>query len=202
MRDVRASPPPVPEDARRRAANRAHAEVQKKKKDARAAKHDKKILEHEALEKRRWRQKQDGLPVELSPSPSPSENSSDEDGGIEGGRGPLDHLPDVGETVPGVSVSSPALPGGGGGGAPQSAIAYPASEADTPELWALGKRAIGPLGSTVVVEQAAVEATQLPPQRVEGVSESNEGRLAPVDTRAVSLPPPPLQRRVTVLKRL
>jgi len=34
MRDVRASPPPVPEDAERRAVNRAHAEVQKKKKNA------------------------------------------------------------------------------------------------------------------------------------------------------------------------
>ena len=191
MRDVRSSPPPIPEDARRRAANRAHAEAQKKKKDARAAKRDKKILEREALEKRRRRQKQDGLPVELSPSPSPSENSSDEDSGIEGGRGPLDHLPDVGETVPGASASSLALLGGGGGGAPGSGIAYPASEADTPELRALGKRAVGPLGSTVVVEQAAVEATQLPPQRVEGVSESDEGRLAPADTGAVSLPPPP-----------
>ena len=85
MRDVRASPPPVPKDARWRAANRAHAEAQKKKKDARAAKRDKKILKREALEKHRRRQKQDGLPVELSPSPSPSENSLDEDGGFEGG---------------------------------------------------------------------------------------------------------------------
>ena len=159
---MRASPPPVPEDARRRAANRAHAEAQKKK-DARAAKRDKKILEREALEKRRRRQKQDGLPVELSPSPSPSENSSDEDGGIEGGRGPLDHLLDVRETVPGASASSPAFPGGGGDGATGSAIAHPTLEADMLEIWALGKGAVGPLGSTVVVEQAAVEATQLPP---------------------------------------
>ena len=95
-------------------------------------------------------------------SPSPSEDSSDEDDGFELGRGPLDYLPDVGETVPGASVSSPALPGGGGGGAPGSATAYSASEADMPELRALGKRAIGPLGLMVVVEQAAVEATQLP----------------------------------------
>ena len=77
MRDMRDSPPPVPEDARRRAANRAHAEAQKKK-DARAAKRDKKILEREALEKRRQRQKQDGLPVELSPSPSLLEDSEDD----------------------------------------------------------------------------------------------------------------------------
>ncbi|XP_066333169.1 uncharacterized protein [Miscanthus floridulus] len=34
MRDVRASPPPVPEDTRQRAINRAHAEAQKKRKDA------------------------------------------------------------------------------------------------------------------------------------------------------------------------
>jgi len=123
--------------------------------------------------------------------------------GSRGGRGPLDHLPDVGETVLGASASSLALLGGGGGGAPGSAIAFPMSEADTPKLRALGKRAVGPLGSMVVVEQAAVEATQLPPQRVEGVSESNEGRLAPADTEVVSLPPsPPLQRRVAVPKRL
>ena len=105
--------------------------------------------------------------------------------------------------MPGASASNLVLPGGGGGGAPGSAIAYPAFEADTHELWALGKRAVGPLGSTVLVEQAAVEATQLPPQRVEGVSESDEGRLAPADTGAVSLPPPPpLQRRVVVPKWL
>ena len=105
--------------------------------------------------------------------------------------------------MPGASASSPALPGGGGGGALGSTIAYPASEADTPELRALGKHAVGPLGSTVVVEQVAVEATQLPQQRVEGVLESDEGRLAPADTGAVSLPPPPpLQRRVVVPKRL
>jgi len=53
MRDVRASLPPVPEDARRRATNRAHAEAQKNKKDAKEARRNKKILEHEALEKRR-----------------------------------------------------------------------------------------------------------------------------------------------------
>ena len=53
MRDVRASPPPVPEDARQRAINRAHAEAQKKWKDAKAAKRMKKILAREELEKRR-----------------------------------------------------------------------------------------------------------------------------------------------------
>ena len=38
-------------------ANRAHAEAQKKKKDAKEARRNKKILKHEALEKRRRRQK-------------------------------------------------------------------------------------------------------------------------------------------------
>ncbi|XP_066351239.1 uncharacterized protein [Miscanthus floridulus] len=44
MRDVRASSPPVPEDARWRASNRAHAEAQKRQKDAKVAKRTKKIL--------------------------------------------------------------------------------------------------------------------------------------------------------------
>ena len=65
MRDVRDSPPPVPK-------------AQKKKKDAMEARRNKKILEREALEKRRQRQKQDGLPVELSPSPSLLEDSEDD----------------------------------------------------------------------------------------------------------------------------
>jgi len=68
---------------------------------------------------------------------------------------------------------------------------------------ALGKRAVSPVGSTVVVEQAVVGAMQLPPQRVEGVPESDEGRLAPVNTGAVPPPPPPpLKRRVAVPKWL
>ena len=88
-------------------------------------------------------------------------NGDDED---ERGRGPLDYLPDVEETAPKASASSPTLPGGGGGdSAPGSVIAHPASEADTPELRALGKRAVSPSGSTVVTEQAAAGATQLPP---------------------------------------
>jgi len=66
MRDVRASPPPVPEDARRRAINRAHAEAQKKRKDAKAAKRTKKILARGELDKRRRQQRNDGLPLEES----------------------------------------------------------------------------------------------------------------------------------------
>ncbi|XP_066361272.1 uncharacterized protein [Miscanthus floridulus] len=53
MRDMRASPPPVPEDARWRATNWAHVEAQKKLKDAKAAKRTKKILAREELDKRR-----------------------------------------------------------------------------------------------------------------------------------------------------
>ena len=50
---MRDSPPPVPEDARRRAVNRVHAEAQKRRKDAEAAKRTRKILTREELEKRR-----------------------------------------------------------------------------------------------------------------------------------------------------
>ena len=49
---MRSSPPPVPEDARRRAINRVHADTQKKWKDAKAAKRTKKILAREELDKR------------------------------------------------------------------------------------------------------------------------------------------------------
>ena len=61
---MRASPPPVPEDAERRAVNRAHAEAQKKKKDAEEAKRKRKNLEREELEKCRRHQRHEGLPVE------------------------------------------------------------------------------------------------------------------------------------------
>ena len=90
---MRASPPPVPEDAKRRAVNRAHAEAQKKK-DAEEAKRKRKNLEREELEKRRRHQRHEGLPVEPSLSPSLSDSSSDDDES-EAGRGILDHLPDI-----------------------------------------------------------------------------------------------------------
>ena len=101
MRDVRASPLPVLEDARWRAINRAHAEAQKKRKDAKAAKRTKQILTREKLDERRRQQRKDGLPLEESPSPSLSMDTSD--GGDEGERGwgPLDYLPDIEETAPG-----------------------------------------------------------------------------------------------------
>ena len=162
MRDIRASPPPVPEDAQRRAANRAYAEAQKKKKDAKTAKRKKKIVERDALEKRRRKQKLEGLPVEASPSTS-VEGSSGDDGG-EGGRGPLDHLPNVREMVLGASAGGPASQGGGEDGDSGRMSARPAAEDDMPETRALGKRAVSLLGSTAEVEQAAVGPA---PPRVE-----------------------------------
>ncbi|XP_066381823.1 uncharacterized protein [Miscanthus floridulus] len=155
MRDVRASPPPVPEDAARRAANRAHAEAQKKRKDAEQAKCKRKTLERDELEKHHHRQRQEGLPVEASPSSSLSVDSLGGDDASELGRGPLDHLPDVGETVPGASTSGPTLLGGGGGDASGPAVARPRAEADMPKARALGKRAVSPVGSTAEVEQVA-----------------------------------------------
>ncbi|XP_066311442.1 uncharacterized protein [Miscanthus floridulus] len=121
------------------------------------------------------------------------------------GRGPLDHLPDIGETVLGALASSPALPDGGGGAIPGSVIAGPGAKADTPEVRALGKRVVSPVGSTAAVEQVAAGAKQPPPQRTEEAPGSIEDRLAPADTEVVLLPPPPpppLQTRVAVPKRL
>ncbi|XP_066374979.1 uncharacterized protein [Miscanthus floridulus] len=46
------------------------------------------------------------------------------------------------------------------------------------------------MGSMMEVEQATAGATQQPPQRVKGASESGEGRPAPADTGAVPPPPP------------
>ena len=94
MRDVRASPPPVPKDAERWAVNRAHAEAYKERKDAAEARRKRKNLERDELEKRCRQQRYDGLPVEPSPSSSSMDPSSDDDES-EAGRGPLDHLPDV-----------------------------------------------------------------------------------------------------------
>ena len=88
-------------------------------------------------------------------------DASDRDDEGEMGWGPLDHLPDVGEAVPGASASSPALLGGRGA-VPGSTTARPGAEADTPEARALGKRAVSSVGSAAAVEQVAVGATQLP----------------------------------------
>ena len=72
-----------------------------------------------------------------------------------------------------------------------------------PEVRALGKRAVSPVGSTAAVVQVAAELTQLLPQSTEGAPGSIEDRPAPTDTAVVlQSPPPPLQTRVTVPKRL
>ncbi|XP_066361130.1 uncharacterized protein [Miscanthus floridulus] len=191
MRDIRASPPLVPEDAQQRAANQAYAEAQKKKKDAKMAKHKKKIVERDALENRRQKQKLEGLPVEASPLTSVEGSSGDNGGEVE--RGPLDRLPDVRELVLGASVGGPASQGGGGDGDSRQMSTRPTADADMPETRALGKCTVSPLGSMAEVEQAAMGPA---PPRVEQVPESGEGRPASADTGAV--PPPPLQRRDAV----
>ena len=122
MRDVRASPPSVLEDTERRAANRAHAEAYKERKDAEEARRKRKSLKRDELEKHRRQQRHDGLPVELSLSLSSTDSSSDDDES-EMGWGPLDHLPDVREMAPRASVSGPTSLGGGGEDASGLAIA-------------------------------------------------------------------------------
>ena len=86
-------------------------------------------------------------------------DGSDGDNESEVGQGPLDHLPDVRETMLGASASSPALPGEGGDADPGSAVVHSGAEADTPEARALGKRAISPAGSLAAVEQVEAGAT-------------------------------------------
>ena len=72
-----------------------------------------------------------------------------------------------------------------------------------PEERALGKRAISPVGSTAAVVQVAAELTQLLSQSIEGAPGSVEDRPAPTDTAVVlQPPPPPLQTRVVMPKRL
>ena len=198
---MRSSPPPVPEDAGQRAINRAHADAQKKRKDAKAAKRTKHILARKALDKRRRQQQREGLPLEESPSTSLSTEASDGNDKGEVGRGPLDHLPDVEEVAPGASVSSPASPGRGEEADPGPAVAPSGAEADTPEARVLGKRAFSPVSSAVAAEPVAVEATPPAPQRIEGALGSTEDRPAPMDTDATPLPPPPpLRRRFAVAK--
>ena len=196
---MRGSPPPVPEDARRRSVNRARAEEAKKKKDAKEAKRTKKLLAREKLDARRRRQSLDGLPLEPSPSSSVSDSSSD-GGGREVGTACLEHLPDIRELVPGAPARSLTPLGGG---VPGPVAARPGAEADMPEARVSEERAVSPMGSTVEVERVTVGATPLSPRRVEEVPGSDGGQLALVDTEAALLPPPPpLQRRLAVSKRL
>ncbi|XP_066361032.1 uncharacterized protein [Miscanthus floridulus] len=200
--DVRASPPPILEDAERRVENRAHAEVYKEWKDAEEARHKRKSLERDELEKRRRQQRHDGLPEEPSLSSSSMDSSSDDDES-EAGRGPLDHLPDVRETAPRASVSELASSRGGGEGASGLAIARLGAGADTPETQASGKRAVSLMGSMAEVERATAGATQPTPQRAEEALKLGEGRLVPADTGVVPpLPPPPLLRMRDAVRKL
>ena len=171
---MRSSQPPVPEDAQRRAVNRAYAEEHKKKKDAKVARRMKRTLEHEKLDARRRQQRLDGLPLESSPSLSVSDSSGD-DGEVEEGKGTLDHLPDVREVAPGESLVDVHL----------------VVEGDTPET-----RAVSPVGSAEEAEEATPGAAQPSLRTVEGVPGSGGDQPVPVDTEAV--PPPPLQRRDAV----
>ena len=82
---MRSSPLPVLEDVGQRAINRAHADAQKKRKDAKAAKRMKHILARKGLDKRRRQQRKDGLPLEESPSTSLSTEASDGNDKGEGG---------------------------------------------------------------------------------------------------------------------
>ena len=178
---MRSSPPPVPKDAQRRAMNRAYAEEQKKKKDAKVARRTKRILEREKLDARRRQQRLDGLPLESSPSLSVSDSSGD-DGEVEEGKGTLDHLPNVREVATGVSLVDVRL----------------VVKGDTPET-----RAVSPVGSAEEVEQATPGAAQSSLRTVEGVPGSGGDQPVPADTEAVPPPPLPLlQRRDAVQKRL
>ena len=105
MRDIRASPLPIPEDTERRVENSVHAKVYKERKDTEEARRKRKSLERDELEKHRRQQRRNGLPEEPSPSSSSMDFSSDDDDDSEVGRGPLDHLPEVREMVPGASAS-------------------------------------------------------------------------------------------------
>ena len=128
--------------------------------------------------------------MEPSPSSSVSDSSGD-GGGREVGTACLEHLPDIREMVPRAPARSLTLLGGGG--VPGPVAARPEAEADTPEARVSEERAVSPMGSTVEVERATVGATPLSPRRVEEVPGSGGGQLAPVDTEAVLLlPPPPL----------
>jgi hypothetical protein len=78
LRNFKLSQPPVPEDAAGRTARRLAAEKDKEKKDAEKARARERMRAREALEKRRWRQARDGLPLEPSPD-TPDDDDDDDD---------------------------------------------------------------------------------------------------------------------------
>ena len=149
--------------------NRAYAEEQKKKKDAKVARRTKRTVEHEKLDTRHRQQRLDGLPLESSPSLSVSDSSGD-DGEVKEGKGTLDHLPDVREVATRVSLVDVRL----------------VVEDDMPET-----RAVSSVGSAEEVEQATPGTAQPSPRTVEGVPGSGGDQPVSVDTEAVPLPPPP-----------
>jgi hypothetical protein len=70
--------PPVPEDAVDRAARRVAAEKKKEKKGAKKARARERMRARDALERRRRKQKRDGLPREPSPE-TPDDDDDDDD---------------------------------------------------------------------------------------------------------------------------
>jgi hypothetical protein len=78
LRSFKLARPPVPEDAADRATRRLTAEKEKEKKDAEKARAHERMRAREALEKRRWRQARDGLPLEPSPK-TPDDDDDDDD---------------------------------------------------------------------------------------------------------------------------
>ena len=114
--------------------------------------------------------------------PSLSESSGDDDES-EAGKGTLDHLPDIKEVAPGVSLGDICL----------------VVEDDTPEARVLGKRTVSPVSLAAEVGRATAGAPQPSLRTVEGVPGSGGDQPVPVDTEAVPPPPPPpLQRRDAV----
>ena len=109
-------------------------------------------------------------------------DSSGDDGEVEEGKGTLDHLPDIREVATGVSLVDVRL----------------VVEGDAPET-----RVVSSVGSAEEVEQATPGTAQPSPWTVEGVPGSGGDKPVPADTEAVpSPPPPPLQRRDAIQKRL
>jgi hypothetical protein len=78
LRNFKLSRPPVLEDVAGRTARRLTAEKDKEKKDAEKARARERMRAREALEKRRWRQARDGLPLEPSPD-TPDDDDDDDD---------------------------------------------------------------------------------------------------------------------------
>jgi DNA-directed RNA polymerase delta subunit len=79
LQGFRTAWPPVPEDATDREALRLVAQ-EKKKKDEEKKRAHKKMLAHDALEKRHRAQAREGLPLEASPSMEEDDDDDDDEG--------------------------------------------------------------------------------------------------------------------------